>query len=167
MSKIKVVDEVCMTYSVVANSEDDTKGIAGRLAAALTQTGLGGITLYLNGDLGAGKTTFTRHLVQALGHVGSVKSPTYTLVEPYDIGNINVFHFDLYRLADPEELEFMGIRDYFNESSMCLIEWPKKGWGMLAQADIELNIQVEGNQRTFEFVASSSVAKVMLSIMTK
>ncbi len=165
MTKIKIAGEAYAAFIHVANCEDDTKKIASQLAKALLKNGLGGITVYLNGDLGAGKTTFTRHLVQSLGHVGSVKSPTYTLVEPYEIGDINVFHFDLYRLADPEELEFMGIRDYFNDNSMCLIEWPERGWGLLAHADIELNIQIEGNQRKFEFVAKSMIADKLLSAM--
>lgn len=165
MSKTKIVEDGCTKYSFVARCEDDTKKIANQMAIAMTQIGLGGITLYLNGDLGAGKTTFTRHLVQGLGHDGSVKSPTYTLVEPYLIGDVDLFHFDLYRLADPEELEFMGIRDYFNANSLCLIEWPEKGWGMLAAADIEINIQIKDEQRKFEFVTHSSVADNILSSM--
>lgn len=146
-------------------SEDETKGIAEKVAMILKQQGLGGLTFYLNGDLGAGKTTFTRHLVQALGHSGSVKSPTYTLVEPYEIDNIKVFHFDLYRLADAEELEFMGIRDYFNNDSMCLIEWAEKGWGLLAKPDIELDIKIDNTQtdtRVFEFLASSEAGERIL-----
>ena len=150
----------------VVHSEDETKSIAVKVAMVLKQQGLGGLTFYLNGDLGAGKTTFTRHLMQALGHNGSVKSPTYTLVEPYEIDKIKVFHFDLYRLADAEELEFMGIRDYFNNDSMCLIEWAEKGWGMLAKADIELDIKIDNTQvdnRVFEFMASTDLGKRVLS----
>jgi tRNA threonylcarbamoyladenosine biosynthesis protein TsaE len=145
-----------------AHSEDETKNIAKQVAAALKQQGLGGLTVYLNGDLGAGKTTFTRHLLHALGHAGSVKSPTYALVEPYEIDNIKLFHFDLYRLADAEELEFMGIRDYFNDNSLCLIEWAEKGWGLLANPDLVLNIRIDsanGDSRHFEFVAKSEAGE--------
>jgi tRNA threonylcarbamoyladenosine biosynthesis protein TsaE len=153
----------------IAHSEDETKSIAMQLAKVLTQQGLGGLTFYLNGDLGAGKTTFTRHLIQALGHNESVKSPTYTLVEPYEIDDIKLFHFDLYRLADAEELEFMGIRDYFNDNSMCLIEWAEKGWGLLAKPDVELNIKIDtvhDDKRWFEFVAASDAGERLLSGLT-
>jgi tRNA threonylcarbamoyladenosine biosynthesis protein TsaE len=92
------------------------------------------------------------------------------LVEPYEIEDIKLFHFDLYRLADAEELEFMGIRDYFNDNSMCLIEWAEKGWGLLAKSDVEINIMIDNihdDNRLLEFVATSDAGERLLSALER
>lgn len=112
----------------------------------------GGI-IHIRGDLGAGKTTLCRGILRALGHEGAVKSPTFTLVEPYDLGSLQVYHFDLYRLADPGELEYIGMDDYYGDNSLLLLEWPEKAAGHLQTCDLELAIDVDGEKRNISTIA--------------
>nr|WP_174506038.1 tRNA (adenosine(37)-N6)-threonylcarbamoyltransferase complex ATPase subunit type 1 TsaE [Acinetobacter sp. Marseille-Q1620] len=133
------------SFQLDLNNEEDTQNLAQKLAENITHG-----VIYLIGDLGAGKTTLTRYYLQSLGHTGAVKSPTYTLVEPYKLAQQEIFHFDLYRLNDPYELELMGIRDYLDiPDALFLFEWPSKGGDEIPKADhiIEIIKAVDDTMR--------------------
>ncbi|WLD57683.1 tRNA (adenosine(37)-N6)-threonylcarbamoyltransferase complex ATPase subunit type 1 TsaE [Salinispirillum sp. LH 10-3-1] len=140
----------------VLQDADETESIGAALAAAAQR----GVMIYLLGDLGMGKTTLTRGFLRGLGWEGTVKSPTYTLVEAYEWDDNAVYHFDLYRLGDPEELEFIGIRDYDTPSSVCLIEWPERGAGVLRPADLVLALTEQGSGRVLEWSAYSPIGQL-------
>lgn len=121
-----------------------------------------GSKLFLQGELGAGKTTLVRGFLSGLGYQGIVKSPTYTLVEPYQLNDLEIFHFDLYRLNDPEELESIGIRDYFSGSGTCLVEWPEKGAALLGSPDVFIQIQYQDQQRKVLLEAQTKTGKEII-----
>lgn len=150
--------ETCERF---ASDEAAMEALGGRLGAACEP----GLVVFLQGELGMGKTTFCRGVIRALGHEGAVKSPTYTLVEPYEFSDLQVFHFDLYRLGDPEELEFMGIRDYFGDFSVCLVEWPERGLGALPRADLVINIEWASSGRRLTYSASTERGRRTLARM--
>jgi tRNA threonylcarbamoyladenosine biosynthesis protein TsaE len=131
--------------------EKATEAFGAKLASALTP----GLVIWLVGDLGAGKTTLTRGLLRALGHTGSVKSPTYTLMEIYQIPEIPLYHFDFYRFTHPDEFLEAGLDEYFGREGVCLVEWADKALPFVPQADLEIRMEVEGEGRQASLNARS------------
>lgn len=118
--------------------------------------------IYLHGDLAAGKTVFVRGLIAGLGYAGAVTSPTFALVEPYDLENRRIFHFDLYRLEDPEELEFMGLRDYLESDDLMLVEWAERGGEFLPPPDVDVIISKRQHERNVQFTANTGAGERLL-----
>lgn len=131
--------------------------------AALAEACDGPALIFLEGDLGAGKTTMARGFLRALGHRGAVKSPTYTLIEPYDLAGTKVYHLDLYRVADPGELEYLGLREMLEEDAVLLIEWPERGEGWLPQPDLRVRIGHQAAARDVELTATTVRGVALLS----
>ena len=144
-----------MTTSIFLADEAATVAFGTTLATACKGKGL----ITLSGDLGTGKTTLSRGIIRALGHEGAVKSPTFTLVEPYELGENRIYHFDLYRLEDPEELEFIGLWDYLEDDALVLVEWPEKAFGVLPPADLALTLSIKDKGRAVSREANTPFGK--------
>jgi len=148
----------CANLSFLLADEDATIALAQRIAAQLNP----GMVIYLHGDLGAGKTTLVRGVLNALGYGGRVKSPTYTLVEPYHIAGLDLRHFDLYRLHDEEEWEAAGFRDEFDGHNIFFIEWPERAQGLIPQADMEITFEILTQGRETKIHAHTQMGKQCL-----
>ena len=134
-----------------------------RLGAAFAAGAANGRALHLRGELGAGKTTLVRGLLRALGYPGRVKSPTYTLVEPYTDLRLNLYHFDFYRFNDRSEWLNSGFRDYFNAESLCIVEWPERAGDLIAPPDLDIHLEYQGEQRRALLGAHSPAGEAWLS----
>ncbi len=149
-------------FTAYLPDESATASFGAALARALAP----GLVIYLHGDLGAGKTALTRALLRAAGHQGTVKSPTYTLSEPYrvqlDGQPVNVIHYDLYRMSSPEEFLDAGFREDFDGRNICIVEWPEKGEPVLPLPDVKVLLKVSGLGREVELQALSEIGLLCL-----
>lgn len=136
-----------------------TEALGAQLAVALPEN----CRIDFTGELGAGKTTLVRGLLRALGHAGAVRSPTYTLIEPYQVADRRLYHLDLYRLSDPEELEYIGLRDLLHEPAVLLVEWPERGAGILPEPDLAITLTVAGMIRLARLVAHTPIGAALLA----
>ncbi|MDO4641371.1 MAG: tRNA (adenosine(37)-N6)-threonylcarbamoyltransferase complex ATPase subunit type 1 TsaE [Neisseria sp.] len=152
-----------VTHTVFLPDEAATTALGASLAPYLSAP----LVIYLEGGLGAGKTTFTRGLLRTLGYTGTVKSPTYTLVESYPLPSFILNHFDLYRFTSPEEWEDAGLDELFNEKSICLIEWPQQGGDFVPQAEITLSFEHQDEGRLCTLTAHTPQSQKSLEIWTK
>ena len=153
-----------MTHDITLKLADEQATL--KLGADFARTLEAGVNVYLHGDLGAGKTTLVRGGLHGLGFIGKVKSPTFTLVEPYQVLHnktiVNLYHFDLYRFMDEEEWDAAGFRDYFNPHSVCLIEWPDKAGSLIPQADIDVYLELNGEGRIARLIGNTRAGKACL-----
>ena len=132
-----------MKNKLTLSSLEDTKKLGQELAKEiLKRKGEAAFVVFLDGELGTGKTTLVKEIIFALGVKEKVKSPTFTIIEPYELNNENIYHVDLYRIIDPSELEIIGLREYLNESNAIIfIEWPEKGYGYLKKFDLKIYLK--------------------------
>ena len=138
------------------------------LGARLAEPGLlaPGLVIWLEGGLGSGKTTLVRGILKALGHAGTVKSPTYTLIEPYVISKINLYHFDFYRLTNPEEFLDAGLDEYFSGEGVCLVEWPRQANPYLASPDLVITLAPKDGGRWCEIRATTEAGRICAARLT-
>ena len=172
MAQTQAIQSPLTAIDLYCRQEADTALLAKQLAASFTQylSKLPGshLNISLEGDLGAGKTTFARYLIQAMGHEGKVKSPTYTLCEPYPLQlkelAITVHHFDLYRMRDPLEWQEAGFAEHFDVPGICIIEWPEKAEGTLPSFDIQIQLSAgaDENERAIKVNAITESGKMAL-----
>jgi tRNA threonylcarbamoyladenosine biosynthesis protein TsaE len=139
--------------------EASTRQIGATLAAYRPSHAI----IYLDGDLGAGKTTLSRGFIQACGHTGQVKSPTYTLMESYELPGITIHHLDLYRLSDPEELEYLGVDELDQPNTIVLVEWPERGIGVLPQPGLTLKISHAEDGRDIRLIPHNNDTSAWIS----
>lgn len=150
------------TFVKHITNEEDMAAFGMSLAALLKS----GAVIYLNGQLGAGKTTLARSVLRGFGFTGKVKSPTYALVESYALNELDIHHFDFYRLADEEELMHLGVEDYFSESNICFVEWPEKAETFLPTPDLFCDILVDGVERDLKISAETAKGEVILAALS-
>jgi tRNA threonylcarbamoyladenosine biosynthesis protein TsaE len=139
--------------------ESAMQGLASRLAQLIKPP----LIIYLQGDLGAGKTTFTRAFIRSLGYTGSVKSPTYGLLEDYPLETLHVVHLDLYRIEQSGELEFLGLEDLYHSKAVFMIEWPDHGSNYLPKADLSVLFEHSGEQRVLKFIAYNGPTEALIN----
>lgn len=151
------------TDTIVLGTEQAQEAFGAALAAAC---GDASPVIFLLGDLGAGKTTLARGFLRALGHAGAVRSPTYTLVEPYDLGGRWVFHLDLYRVADPGELEYLGLRDFLDDGAALLVEWPERGSGWLPQPDLTIRAEHDPGGRRLTWTSAGALGERLAAALS-
>ncbi len=149
---------------VSAASEDEQMAFGASLARAMVGLPL---LVFLQGDLGTGKTTLVRGFLRGKGYEGAVRSPTYTLVEAYEFVRPAIYHLDLYRLSDPEELEFLGGREIFDGSHQVLVEWPQRGEGWLPSPDLELRLDHDGSGRRIGLLAHSPAGDQVIDALRR
>lgn len=145
-----------------------TEALGGALAEPLARAcGAQAVVLYLEGPLGAGKTTLARGLLRGLGHQGRVRSPTFTLLEPYELPSLEVIHLDLYRLGDPAELDYLGLIDMLGPGCAALVEWAERGGDRLPGADLRLALDYDGDGRCAALEAGTETGRAILRALTE